>query len=266
MIFISYRRHDAERTTGRLYGHLEHHFRPDDLWIDSDQQSRTPDLKPRLYADVRRRDVLLVVIGPHWAEQRSIRGRRALDAEDDPIRIVLEAALRHRKTIVTVLVDGSVMPAAQLLPATIRPIATNRPIRLHNWRFKSDMRDLIQLLREAIEDAETERQPTEFVRPAELLKAHQESNHAVHVQTFPSSNPASAPNGKPAEIDRKEREKLKKSLYQPVAASRALLVVGHDTVVDVVRRRHGSDLMDNDPEPSSPEDAARNKKRRRDDK
>ena len=92
--------------------------------------------------DVRREartdaDVLLVVIGPKWAEP-------PLDA-----RSVEAIARTHGagRTIIPVLVQGGIMPAAKTLPANIQPFARIHAATLHNDGFDAGVAKLLDRIR-----------------------------------------------------------------------------------------------------------------------
>ena len=109
MIAIAARAGDAPGCDLRL----EHQLRKLAKDIDVRREARTDA------------DVLLVVIGPKWAEP-------PLDAQS------VEAIARTHgagRTIIPVLVQGGIMPAAKTLPANIRPLARIHAATLHNDGF-----------------------------------------------------------------------------------------------------------------------------------
>ena len=268
LIFINYRRHDTEGITGRLFGHLEHHFSPDELLIDIEDIPAGFDVVRRIEAAVRRCNVVVVMIGPDWLYGRDRQGRRLIDRDNDHVRIQIEAALRFDKLLIPVLVDGAEMPVGEDLPASMRVLARLSPIRLSRRQFRANVHLLVQVLRGAVDhSAETERMriseppslafsegPTLMdVPPTSLMRAPRPAAPSAQLEALPRTeleNPplvldgaatviaAPAPPSPPT-----SKPKKKKEANRRVSASEALLVVGDDTLVDVVQRRLGSRLI-----------------------
>ncbi|MEM7678729.1 MAG: toll/interleukin-1 receptor domain-containing protein [Myxococcota bacterium] len=223
MIFVSYRRYDAEMLVGRLYGHLEHHFQPAKLMMDAHLVRPGVDFIEKLQTDVRRIDVMLVMIGPHWIDAKDRQGRRMIELDNDHVRIELATALRHRKVIIPVLLDEGEAPTSADLPAAVRGLSRLSPLELRRRRFRSDARELVRVIKESLQETEAARVPT-------LMNVVPQS-----ISKVPPLKPSSALTTRQNRPDTKETERI--------ATSHALLVVGHDTVIDVVRKRHGSKLM-----------------------
>ncbi len=198
LIFINYRRRDAAGTTGRLYDHLENSFHPDDLFMDVEDIAPGRDFVKMLETEVQRCDVFLAVIGPNWLNMSDSQGRRMLDRENDYVRLEIEVALRLNKLVIPVLVDGGEVPAPSDLPATIRALARRSGIRLSHERFKSDVQQLIEVLKEAVADAAGDK--TEQLRAEDIIALHearQALGKAKSMPTAPASKPSS-PLGGPA--------------------------------------------------------------------
>jgi len=224
MIFLSYRRYDAEMLVGRLYGHLEQHFQPAKLLMDAHLVRPGVDFIEKLQNDVRRIDVMLVMIGPHWIDAKDRQGRRLIDLDNDHVRIELSTAIRHRKVVIPILVDDGEAPTSADLPVVVRGLARLSPLELRRRRFRSDVRELVKVIKDALKETEAARVPT-------LMNV---TPHAI--SKVPALKPSAAlVTTKQNWPDTKETERI--------ATSHALLVVGHDTVIDVVRKRQGSKLM-----------------------
>lgn len=174
VIFINYRRRDAAGTTGRLYDHLEQRFHPDELFMDVEDIPPGEDFVRILDEEVRRCDVFLAVIGPNWPILTDGAGRRLIDRDNDFVRIEIESALRHRKLIIPVLVDNGEMPAASDLPTSIQALARRNGFTVTHERFKADVQNLANLLREALDDSRASQQKTEQIRVADLDRIKRE--------------------------------------------------------------------------------------------
>ena len=156
-IFINYRRGDDPGFAGRLYDRLEDSFSPDQLFMDVDDIPAGHDFVQVLEDQIAECDVLLAVIGKGWANVQDGDSRRRLENPDDFVRIEIEAALRLRKLIIPVLVDGAEMPRAETLPESSKPLARRHAVRLTHDRFKVDAQGLIKVLEGALAAAETAR-------------------------------------------------------------------------------------------------------------
>ena len=133
-------------------------------------------------------DVLLVIIGPRWAEALAAR---AADPEDFVV-IEIKAALDQGKRVIPVLVGGAGFPRADILPGAIRALAHKHAVALRPDRFKSDCQGLSGALkgaldathaerlvrteaeRRAAEAARRERETAEEARAAEIERAAKE--------------------------------------------------------------------------------------------
>ena len=97
-----------------------------------------------LKARVIAADVVLVVIGPRWADLLPARGG------DDFVMIEIKTALDHGKRVIPVLVASANMPRADALPEAIRPLARRNAVALRPEHFKADCRGLITALEDSL--------------------------------------------------------------------------------------------------------------------
>jgi TIR domain-containing protein len=142
-IFLSYRRADEPGTTGRLFDHLVKAFDRPAIFYDVDKIPHGTDFQAFIDQTIRNCRVVLVVIGPAWLEMKDENGRR-LDQLNDPVRIEIETALRHRKRIIPVLIDDARMPDAAQLPGTIEQLVSQNAAPMHNNQyFEQDINTLI---------------------------------------------------------------------------------------------------------------------------
>ena len=96
-IFINYRRGDDAGFTQALYLRLEAEFAAADLFMDVEGHIKPgDDFAEVLSAQVAASDVLLVVIGPRWAE---LLAARQADP-DDFVAIEIKAALDQGKRVI----------------------------------------------------------------------------------------------------------------------------------------------------------------------
>jgi hypothetical protein len=95
-------------------------------------------------------DAMLSVLGPNWLNAKDETDQRRLDKPDDFVAIEIAAALARNILVIPVLVDGTHMPKASELPASLKPLALRNAIQVRNTNFGSDAEQLITKLREAL--------------------------------------------------------------------------------------------------------------------
>jgi hypothetical protein len=177
-IFINYRRGDDPGYTMALYQRLEDTF-PGDLFMDVEGGIEPgEDFVEVLNDQVAACDLLLVVIGPRWAD---LLRARASDPNDF-VAIEIEAALNHGKRVVPVLVGGAVMPRIDTLPGSLRALARRNAVRLSPERFKADCLGLVGVLKEQLA---AERERIALMQAA--AEAEQRKRGAEEAQIFSGS-------------------------------------------------------------------------------
>ena len=91
-------------------------------------------------------NLMLVLIGPNWADAKDERGRTRLEDPDDYVRLEIEAALKRNIPITPVLVQGARMPTPEELPVEIRDLAYRNGFELSHARWESDVQEMIRRL------------------------------------------------------------------------------------------------------------------------
>jgi hypothetical protein len=150
-IFISYRREETAPYAGRLYDHLSVHFGEDRVFMDVDSIAIGTDFTKAIIDAVARCDILLALIGRHWSAVTDVKGIRRIDYPHDFIRVEIEAALQREIPVVPVLVDGAVLPQADDLPPSLRPIVRRQALELTHAGFRSEVSRLIAAIGEVVE-------------------------------------------------------------------------------------------------------------------
>jgi hypothetical protein len=149
-IFINYRRDDSIAVAGRLHDRLAEAFGRDNLFMDVDNIPVGINFEDYLNNQVAQCDAVLSVIGPNWLNAKDETDQRRLDKPSDPVAIEIAAALARNILVIPVLVDGTHMPKASELPASLKPLALRNAIQVRNTNFGSDAEQLITKLREAL--------------------------------------------------------------------------------------------------------------------
>jgi hypothetical protein len=163
-VFISYRRSDAQSASRQLAEALKFRFGPEDVFFDTRDILAGVEWKSDTIRRVQESDVVLAIIGPHWAAAADDRARRSvLDRTDeDVVRLEIETAFRCGAMVVPVLVDDAVMPARETLPRPFRPLAEVQAQTLHHTSWDRD----VDALAEALVHLARTREPREPREPA----------------------------------------------------------------------------------------------------
>jgi CHASE2 domain-containing sensor protein len=142
--FISYRRDQSSWPARILRDELVRRFGEDQVFKDNDSIDAGQEWPERLDSAVRNASVVLVLIGPNWADARGHDGELRLENPEDWVRLEVEAALDHQQAaVVPVLVDGASMPAADVLPESLRPLTEHQAVALSVERWSADLEALI---------------------------------------------------------------------------------------------------------------------------
>jgi molecular chaperone DnaK len=151
-VFISYRRDLSSGHAGRLLDSLiPDHLKADEVFMDIDMEPGF-DFVEALEEAVQACDVLLVLIGPRWAEVTDAMGRVRLQQANDYVRLEIAAALRRGPAVrvIPLLLAGAKMPSAEALPDDLAPLARRQAFELRDQRWKDDVRRLASVLDRAL--------------------------------------------------------------------------------------------------------------------
>lgn len=146
-IFLSYRRHDSDDVTGRIYDRLVSAFDKRSVFKDVDSIPLGVDFRDYIDRMVSRCDVFIAVIGPQWFGETAPNVRR-IDGDMDFVRLELESAIKRDIPIIPVLVRGARMPDEATLPVSIQRFAYRNGTHVRSDPdFHHDMDRLIEGLR-----------------------------------------------------------------------------------------------------------------------
>lgn len=149
-IFVSYRRADnAAGYAMDLARILRESF--GDRHVFRDTRSIPPgvDFGEYIKEALQNCAVMLVVIGRHWATERTDSGKLRLFETDDWVRVEVATALAapHIR-VIPVLVGGGTLPRADELPADLQPLVSRNAVSLEDGKWESDVASLIRHLQE----------------------------------------------------------------------------------------------------------------------
>jgi hypothetical protein len=148
-IAISYRRADSSAITGRIYDRLVAHFGKSDVFMDVEDIPVGVDFREHIRATLRDVEVLLVMIGPHWAADGG--GPSRLRDRADPVRLELDEAFARQIRIIPVLIEGAVTPPSASLPRNLRTLSFINAANVESGRdFNAQMSYLIGAIDEAL--------------------------------------------------------------------------------------------------------------------
>lgn len=146
-IFISYRRDDEQGYAARLYERLMEIYGREHVFFDVDSVPVGFDFVRYIDQRVSLSDIVLVVIGRNWLNAQDERGRRRVDNPGDYVRIEVESALKRKKLVVPILVQGAAMPLADELPLKMRPLSRRNAFLATHVGFRAEVDWLIAQLR-----------------------------------------------------------------------------------------------------------------------
>ncbi|HEX6222042.1 MAG TPA: TIR domain-containing protein [Acidimicrobiia bacterium] len=144
-VFLSYRREDAEASTGRLRDRLIDSFGESAVFLDVDDIKTGENFRVVISGEITECDAVCVVIGRRWATVER-DGHRRLFFQDDPVRREIVGALEAEVPIIPVLVDGAALPAGGELPEAIRPLLDQDAIELRADSYDDDVDALIEAI------------------------------------------------------------------------------------------------------------------------
>ncbi len=146
-IFISYRRSDSADVAGRIYDRLVGKFGKGPIFKDVDSIPLGLDFKEYLDQKVGECDVLLAIIGDHWADASDSTGKSRLHDPVDFVRIEIQSALERGIPVIPLLVRGAQMPIEETLPIGLRKLVFRNGIPIRSDPdFHRDMDRLIAAL------------------------------------------------------------------------------------------------------------------------
>jgi hypothetical protein len=124
-IFISYRRADSLTKVIKLVDYLNQYLNERrQVSIFRDEGGIVPgtNWKETLQRQIRKSDIVLVIIGPNWLSMGK-SGKRRIDDSEDMVFREVQFALNQNKHIIPVLLDGVKMPLTKDLPKGIQALA-----------------------------------------------------------------------------------------------------------------------------------------------
>jgi hypothetical protein len=151
--FISYRRSQSGFAAEALRKELVGRFPERSVFMDRARLVPGQSWPREIQEAIRGCSVMLVLMGPQWADARNPDGTRRLDDPGDWVRREVETALRQPGTVVLpLLTDGAAMPAGSRLPETLADLCRRQSFALDGGHVAENVDSLVeafQLVRRA---------------------------------------------------------------------------------------------------------------------
>ena len=139
-VFISYRRSDTSAHAGHIAAGLRAHASRPEVFLDTSGIEPGAPWPDALTQALSACNVMLVVIGPRWAEPLPGQARGRLFDPGDVVAEELRHALGRRQvTVVPVLVGGASRPTAADLPEDLAPLLLRQGRPLRDDTFDDDL-------------------------------------------------------------------------------------------------------------------------------
>jgi hypothetical protein len=143
-IFISYRREDSEGWAGHIAEKLQMAFGESAIFYDYESIGPSSKWMNSIEIALKQCQLLLVIIGPRWANIRTANGEKRLDDPHDLVRFEISTALKRRILILPVLVGNAPLPLREDLPKDLAGILDYQVIELPNRSWKQEIEVLIR--------------------------------------------------------------------------------------------------------------------------
>ena len=129
--FVAYRYYDAPHMSDQISLWLFQHYQQVNVTRGYDALPLNAyDSAPLLHS-LRASNTLFVIVGPRWLEARNEVGQRRIDQPTDLVHAAIAIALRERKLIIPILVEGAQMPPVGALPPDIAAFSYQQAKTIH---------------------------------------------------------------------------------------------------------------------------------------
>lgn len=152
--------HHGQPITATLLARLQAAFGPGTVAHTAMSLDAGADARKAAAKYAASAEAVLVVIGPDWVS----RVRHA----DDLTRIATAYAFKYQRRVVTIMIDGAMLPDAALLPQALHRVVYLSPYALRD--VENDIVRLIAMLQRSQQEPSLPQQPIYQPTPATLQK------------------------------------------------------------------------------------------------
>ncbi|MFL6117844.1 MAG: toll/interleukin-1 receptor domain-containing protein [Catenulispora sp.] len=146
-IFICFRKADSRWARNRVYHELAARFGTEQVFKSGASIPPGADYVDVLTHQAAACELMLVLIGPRWADITDGHGRRMLDNERDWVRLEIGTALRSGNRVLPILLgEATMLPDADELPAELAQLSRLQFLRLEESRFRAGLDELVSVL------------------------------------------------------------------------------------------------------------------------
>lgn len=138
-VFLSYRRGDTADQARTIADKLSAAFEDMHVFLDVASISSGVRFDEAIANAVEDAAVLLVLVGPRWAEYFG----QPADVDEDYVYREIKSALDHRVPTIPVVVGGAALPSSDILPPDIRDFLKHQMLRLDYERFDQSIAELV---------------------------------------------------------------------------------------------------------------------------
>jgi len=142
-IFISYRSSDGKKDADRLCADLSRLYGADQVFFDKQDLKGGHSWRSAIMSALGTQPVVLLLVTPELLGMVHPEGGRRIDRDDDPIRGEVLTAQANGATIVPLLTEGMVMPAAVDIPPPLRFLKESHALKLRTEDWADDLDKIV---------------------------------------------------------------------------------------------------------------------------
>jgi hypothetical protein len=149
LIFISYRTRDERHAARLVADRLRACFGQASVFLDNTSIPLGDEFPTTIFRELQEARALIAIIGPQWLTAPNMNNLNITDPEDW-VRREISEAIRDRKLIIPVLVDGATLPRKEELPPDVRPLTERQYLSISDRTLNNDIDMLAQELKSKI--------------------------------------------------------------------------------------------------------------------
>ncbi|MGK3201421.1 ATP-binding protein [Amycolatopsis sp. MEPSY49] len=152
-VFINYRTADTAFGAAATYEFLAERLGKDRVFLDNQSLAPGADYPSSLRTALESAQLLLVLIGPAWLTAGPAASEPPIARERDWVRYEIRRSLARGIPIVPVLLDGTALPDAAMLPTDVRRLVHHQTIQVRHQHFAADLRLLAERVTDLVPGA-----------------------------------------------------------------------------------------------------------------